>query len=56
MIYEVIGRLTVKAARYWISRKAPSFGALLAAAGVLGGLAIVAGLLVASGGEVEEEG
>jgi hypothetical protein len=55
MIYEVIGRLTVKAARYWISRKAPASRAILAAAGVAGVLAVATAVLVAGSDEPDDE-
>jgi hypothetical protein len=51
MIYSLIGRATVKFLRYWIARKAPPSGTLLATAGVIGGLVVVAAVLVTSGGE-----
>lgn len=55
MIYELIGRLTVKVVRYWLSRKAPPSGALIAAAAAAGLIAAATAVLVASGSEPSED-
>ena len=55
MIYELIGRLTVKVVRYWLSRKAPPSGALMAGAVAAGLIAVVTTVLLASGSEPSEE-
>lgn len=56
MIYELIGRLTVKVVRYWLSRKAPPSGALMAVAAAVGLIAAATAVLVASGSEPSEDG
>lgn len=54
MIYELIGRLTVKVLRFWLSRKTPVSGTVLAAAAATGLVAVVA-VLVASSEDSPEE-
>ncbi len=55
MIYELIGRLTVKVLRFWLSRKTPVSGTVLAAAAATGVVAVVAAVLIASGEDSPEE-